>query len=122
MFVLLVALFAMQGLNAQTAYNSGKLAYKYYSDGHAEVVGLRSGYESTTSVVIPASLTVDGKKYPVTKIADKAFENNNSIQSIGYSPEGSVYNLTDIGSYAFAGCINLTLFSPITSSATIGLI
>lgn len=119
MFVLLVALFAMQGLNAQTTFEDGKLIYYYYSDGHAEVVGLRSSYASTTSVDIAASLTVNGKKYSVTKIRDNAFENKTSLQTVTYAYGDTDYTLTTIGDHAFSGCTNLTVFGPNTSTAGI---
>ncbi len=116
MFVLLVALFVMQGAKSQTTYNLGQMVYKLYSDGHAEVAGFRSGYASTTSIVIPASLTVDSKKYLVTKIAENAFKNNTSLQTVTYAYGDTNYNLTTIGDFAFQGCINLTVFGPNTSA------
>lgn len=53
-------------------------------------------------VVIPASVSVGGKKYTVTSIGRKAFKNNKKIKSVEIGKE-----IKKIGSQAFYGCKNL---------------
>ena len=55
-----------------------------------------------TSITIPATVKIKGKKYKVTKIADNAFKNNKKLKKVKI---GS--NITSIGKNAFKGCTNL---------------
>lgn len=62
-----------------------------------------TGYKGTkTNIVIGNEYTVDGKTYPVTEIADSAFEANKTIKSV-IIPAG----VTKIGDYAFYDCTAL---------------
>ena len=58
---------------------------------------------SSTNVVIPSSINVDGEDIPVKVIAGSAFKNNDTITSITI-PD----SVTTIGSSAFRNCSNLT--------------
>ena len=69
-------------------------SYTVYED-HATIL---TYLEKDKEVVIPAFL----EECTVTKIADRAFENNTNVTKI-IIPEG----VTDIGWFAFSGCINL---------------
>ncbi|MCR4901596.1 MAG: leucine-rich repeat protein, partial [Butyrivibrio sp.] len=53
-------------------------------------------------VVIPESMTVDGKSYPVTAVSDNAFKNNKTVTSVTIGK-----NITQIGSGAFQGASKL---------------
>ncbi len=65
-------------------------------NGRATVTAYRG---SRAEVVVPASLG----GVPVTAIADRAFENHTALISVTL-PEG----VTELGWFAFAGCISLT--------------
>ncbi|MDD7178208.1 MAG: leucine-rich repeat protein [Lachnospiraceae bacterium] len=53
-------------------------------------------------VEIPDVVTVDGKEYKVTKIADGAYKKNSKITTVTIGE-----NVTEIGKNAFSGCTNL---------------
>lgn len=64
-------------------------------------------YEGTTKdnakkVTIPTTVTIEGKKYTVTEVADNAFKGNTKIKEVVISK-----NVTKIGKNAFSGCKNL---------------
>jgi hypothetical protein len=56
------------------------------------------------SVVIPASVTIEGKSYPVTTIGEGAFQGYESLSELTL-PQ----TVTTIGANAFAGCTSLSL-------------
>ena len=58
---------------------------------------------SSTNIVIPLSINVNGEDISVKTIADNVFYNNRKITSIAISD-----SVTSIGEYAFFGCSNLT--------------
>lgn len=57
----------------------------------------------TSNVKIPATVTVDGKKYPVTEIRKNAFAGNKNVKTVTLGK-----NIKTIGAGAFKGCMNLT--------------
>ncbi|BCK00776.1 leucine-rich repeat protein [Anaerocolumna chitinilytica] len=57
-------------------------------------------------VSIPASITLDGKKYDVVSIDESAFYSVQGIASVNIP-----YSVTDISSTAFTGCSNLVSFT-----------
>ncbi|MBR1866426.1 MAG: leucine-rich repeat domain-containing protein, partial [Lachnospiraceae bacterium] len=64
-------------------------------------------YKSSTSsgkktITVPATVTVGGVTYEVTKIADGAFRNNKTITKVTIGK-----NVETVGSNAFAGCKKL---------------
>ncbi len=63
-----------------------------------------------TSVTIPDSVTVGGKKYKVTKIAANAFLNQKKLKKITIGR-----NIKTIGKKAFYGCKNLKKISILTT-------
>ena len=69
-------------------------------DEYVTIVGYTG---SSTDVVIPSSINVDGEDIPVKVIADYAFYDNDTITSV-YIPD----SVTTIGDYAFSLCSNLT--------------
>lgn len=80
-------------------YTEGGTTYASKEDG---TLMLSNMDESSTEVVIPSTLTVDGQEYSVTGISDGAFENNETLETV--SIPGSIEK---IGENAFAGCTNL---------------
>ncbi len=71
--------------------NDIKVELRFESDAYT-VVGIKSGLSGTYKIVIPEYY--DG--YPVTKIVDNAFYNNNSITAITITK-----NITVVGDKAF---------------------
>ncbi len=89
-----------------TFHTVGK--YTYQIINQKEAAFQNPANQKTGSVTIPASVTIAGKSYKVTKIADKAFRNTRiSKVKIGK-------NVKSIGIKAFYNCKNL-------SSVTIGV-
>lgn len=80
-------------------YTEGGTTFASKEDG---TLMLSNMDESSTEVVIPSTLTVDGQEYSVTGISDGAFENNETLETV--SIPGSIEK---IGENAFAGCTNL---------------
>ena len=80
----------------------GDGSYQVTSTKEQTVTWVAPANDSTTSVTVPETVTVSGKKYKVTKIADNAFKNNKKIKKVKVSK-----NITEIGKNAFKGCKNL---------------
>ncbi len=74
-----------------------------------------SGSYSNSTIVIPSSVTYNGKAYPVTSIGDEAFWDCPNVTAI--SIPNSVIS---IGYKAFSNCIGLTAISIPTSIISIG--
>ncbi len=78
-------------------YTSEGLHFELNADNDTySVIGIGSCKD--TAIVIP--VTFNGK--PVTKIASRAFENQNQIRTV------TMPSITEVGSYAFIGCKNIT--------------
>lgn len=69
------------------------------SGGHAVVKGVSDG---VTSLVIPEKAEINGKVYPVSEIAEKAFYSNTALTDV-VIPD----SVTVVGGRAFAGCSSL---------------
>ncbi|MBO4602674.1 MAG: leucine-rich repeat domain-containing protein, partial [Salinivirgaceae bacterium] len=119
---------------AYIVYADSDLAYTIVG-GVATV----TGYIGTSqSVTIPATITVNGKKYPVTSIGDNVFNFcqtlesiiiPNSVKTIGdyafYCCTGLTSieipeSVKSIGKYAFYGCENLTEVKYNPATTTVG--
>ena len=75
-------------------------SYTLNNNGTATV---RDCDHSITSIIIDQEITVNGKKYSVTEIGEKAFCGCEALKSIVIPS-----NVTHIGKTAFLGCINLS--------------
>lgn len=76
------------------------ISYLVKGDGTLEVVG-----SSTSNVDIPSSVTINGNKYRVTSIGNRAFEGRSDITYLSIP-----YSIQSIGEYAFIDCgSNLTV-------------
>ena len=97
--------------NTPIEYVDGSLKYTIVA-GVATVTRCIGEPESVT---IPATITVDGKDYPVTRIGHNAFSNCSNLKSvtIGNSVE-------TIGEHAFSNCSNLKSVTIGNSVETIG--
>ena len=81
-----------------------KAKYKITGTGkNRTVTYMGTTDKKAKSVTIPDAVTVDGKKYKVTAIADGAFEGNKTLKEIRMGK-----NVKKIGDRAFYGCKNLT--------------
>ena len=141
--LLLVALLPM----VANAYNAEINGIYYTFSGTNAIVTFKSTGEVTIppsynsysgDVVIPATVTYDGKTYTVTSIGSSAFGScsgltsitiPNSVTSIGSYAFSSCSNLpsiaipnnvTSIGSYAFSNCSSLTSVTIPNSVTSIG--
>ena len=94
----LIALCWTVAIQAQYATVDGIKYYLYTDTKTAEVT--RS--DVTGDIVIPEKITVDGVEYPVTSIANYAFQSCSSLTSV------AMPSVTSIGMQAFQSCSSLT--------------
>lgn len=93
--------------------SDGVTIYYCYINNQTELeVSYRGSYvrdysnEYSGSVVIPTSVTYNGKTYQVTSIGDYAFWSCSDLTSVTIPN-----SVTSIGDYAFSGCMGLTSLS-----------
>ncbi len=99
---------AVANSNGKTIY------YSYNSDGSS--VSINSGYsEYTGTVVIPETVTYNGKTYSVTSIGSDAFEYCSGLTSVTIPN-----SVTSIGAEAFYNCSGLTSVTIPNSVTSIG--
>ena len=117
---LIVFLFS---LILSVVFSTSALAYDveidgiYYNlnseDKTAEVASGVNRYSG--EVVIPSSITVEGKEYTVTSIRDYAFGNRSGLTSVTIPN-----SVTSIGNGAFSSCSGLTSVTIPNSVTSIG--
>jgi hypothetical protein len=72
--------------------------------GNAYMTGIcEEGRKPSGDIVIPKTFTYDGVKYKVTKIGERAFDENITITSVEIPS-----TVTEIGDYAFYECSKMT--------------
>ena len=110
-----VNILFVNGINTPSfAYIDG--IYYNFSGDKAEVT--YQEYENSNysgSVVIPQSVTYNGKTYSVTSIGGKAFYSCSGLTSVTIPN-----SMTSIGNYAFEGCSSLTSVTIPNSVTNIG--
>ena len=89
------------------------IRYNIISDEKNTVEVIGNNY--TGDVVIPETVTYNGKTYSVTSIGWCAFENCSGLTSVTIPN-----SVTSIGSYAFSGCSGLTSVTIPNSVTSIG--
>lgn len=80
--ILIIVGLAVLSLVGLQIYYSDKVTY-YCEIEHDEATILYAeGWENMSELYIPKTITEDGKEYPITKIADYAFDNRSTITSV----------------------------------------
>ena len=102
LLLFITALMLCIGAKATTIQVIDGLKYIIYTDqNHAELIG--NNY-AQREIVIPASITWEGKKYPVTELGAKCFYKCTGLTSVTIPS-----SVTSLGDYCFMNC--LWLFS-----------
>ncbi len=86
------------------------LCYSVMSDNTAKVTG---GSNLSGNLIIPSSVTLNGRTYPVTRIGEAAFEECSRLTSVTIPN-----SVTEIGERAFASCTALIGTLVIPNSVT----
>lgn len=94
---------AKKGTTLTVSKNNIKVKVTSSSKSNPTVAVTKVANSSAKNVTIPATVTVRGVKYKVTKIADNAFKGNKKLKTVTI---GS--NVKSIGKNAFSGCTSLT--------------
>uniref|UniRef100_UPI003FEE0E39 leucine-rich repeat domain-containing protein n=1 Tax=Barnesiella intestinihominis TaxID=487174 RepID=UPI003FEE0E39 len=127
LFLLLVFGYAMEAKSDEFTVDGIRYYYDYSTkEGEVSVTRSISGKYSADNIVIPSTVTYNGKQYTVTSIGDNAFSScynltkvtiPNSVKTIENSAFKGCTGLktvtignsvTTIGISAFAGCTGLT--------------
>ena len=103
-------------------FSTSALAYDVVIDGicynlnsEYKTAEVTSGEYYSGEVVIPSSITVEGKEYTVTSIRNSAFYECSSLTSVTIPN-----SVTSIGNYAFYNCSRLTSVTIPNSVTSIG--
>ena len=111
--IILVSLLPLVA-NAYDACIDG--IYYNFSESQATVIYRNYGYKSYSGdVVIPKTVTYNGKNYNVTRIGTYAFFQCSDLTSVTIPN-----SIISIGTYAFSGCSSLTYLSIPSSVNSIG--
>ena len=86
---------------SSTSYTDGK--FSFYIDDYGKAV--INGSTATGAVTIPRTLKHGSTTYIVAKIGTKVFQNKTGVTSVDMS---AATGLTDIDSFVFDGCTNMT--------------
>lgn len=91
--------------------DDGKWSFAAYGEG----VQITAYHGTATDVYVPAKVETDGVKYPVIKLTDDLFADNDSLNSVTLG-EG----ILEIGAKAFYDCDNLVCIVTNETLTTIG--
>lgn len=100
LLLLLLAILTSTAVHAYDAYIGNGI---YYNFSGNEAIVTSGDYEYSGDVVIPESVTYNGRTYRVTTIDSYAFCNCSGMTSIAIPA-----TLKMVGANAFSGCISLT--------------
>lgn len=101
------------GARATTIQVIDGLKYIIYTDQNYAV--LTGNNYTQNKIVIPPSITWEGKKYPVTELGAKCFSGCRSLNSITIPS-----SVKSLGDYCFEGCNNLTSVTIPSSVTSLG--
>ena len=140
LFLLLVFGYAMEAKSDEFTVDGIRYYYDYSTkEGEVSVTRSISGKYSADNIVIPSTVTYNGKQYTVTSIGDNAFSScynltkvtiPNSVQTIENSAFEKCWNLKTvtipnsvktIENSAFKGCTGLKTVTIGNSVTTIGI-
>ena len=88
--------------DATGSYEAGGMLYRIINSTDAAVCGLKDD-AAVKTLTIPATVTIEGNKYNVTRIDAYAFNKDLTIEKVSIGK-----NVASIGSGAFEGCENLS--------------
>ena len=114
LFSLFLALVATTTLWASN-FKSGDLYYTITSSSAPYTVEVSGKVSSITSAIIPETVTYNGTTFNVTSIGDYAFSYCSSLTSVTIPN-----SVTSIGDYAFSDCTSLTSITIPNSVTSIG--
>ena len=113
LLLFITALMLCIGARATTIQVIDGLKYIIYTDHNCAV--LTGNNYTQKEIVIPASITWEGKKYPVTELRVKCFSNCSSLTSITIPS-----SVTSLGDRCFDGCNSLTAVTIPSSVTSLG--
>lgn len=88
------------------SYTVDSIEYTIRKNADGTLSVLLKNMNGHKDVVIPNSVTLAGRVYPITEIAKQSFYNNKEIQTLSIGN-----NVSKIGTSAFEGCTNLKSIS-----------
>lgn len=103
------------GQTEQIGQQKNDAAGNTYVIAANQTVAFQTPKKNAQIVTIPKTVTIEGKRYKVTKIAANAFRNNKKLTKVTI---GS--NIKEIGANAFYGCTKLTTVVMGSKIQTIG--
>ena len=113
LLLFITALMLCIGAKATTIQVIDGLKYIIYTDHNcAALIGNKY---TQKEIVIPASITWEGKKYPVTKLGAKCFSDCSSLSSVTIPS-----SVTSLGEYCFSSCHRLTSITIPSSVTSLG--
>lgn len=116
LFLLLVFGYAMEAKSDEFTVDGIRYYYDYSTkEGEVSVTRSISGKYSADNIVIPSTVTYNGKQYTVTSIGDNAFSSCYNLTKVTIPN-----SVTEIGSGAFDSCTGLTTMTIPNSVIFIG--
>ena len=113
LLLFITALMLCIGAKATTIQVIDGLKYIIYTEQNcAALIGNKY---TQKEIVIPASITWEGKKYPVTELGAKCFEDCSSLTSVTIPS-----SVTSLGKNCFGGCSSLTSVTIPSSVTSLG--
>lgn len=113
LLLFITALMLCIGAKATTIQVIDGLKYIIYTDQNYAV--LTGNNYTQREIVIPASITWEGKKYPVTELGAKCFYKCTGLTSVTIPS-----SVTSLGDYCFSSCSSLTSVTIPSSVTSIG--
>lgn len=84
-----------------TVFTKNKLSYKLINEA-SNLIKMLKADKTPKKLIIPASITKDGKTFKVSELENKAFKGKKQLTTVSFGK-----NISKIGKECFAGCTNL---------------